>query len=383
MQLFRNIEKARFVSRPNRFTCVCTFKGRPVKAYLPNPGRLHELLLPGSSLYLERSGSGGRSTALTVVAVDRGGLPVLLHTQRTNDIAQYLIQRGLVPGLEGARILKREVKKGPSRFDFLLEKRGERVLLEVKSCTLFSRTVAMFPDAVTERGRRHVEELSELSGHGTVGEVLFIVNNPNVKFFMPDFHTDLAFARTLLGARDRIKITPLSIRLNSDLSLSERVRLLAVPWDIIEREAGDRGAYIIVLKLSRPGTIDVGGLGRVSFKKGFYIYVGSARKGLGKRILRHRRRIKRPFWHIDYLRGVCEFLYSLPVRTSDDIECHLAGEILKLSDRYVHGFGSSDCNCPSHLFATREDPMHSKRFHELLEHFRMERLVTGAAQRSV
>ncbi len=383
MRLFGDLEQARFISRPNRFIVLCTIGGRTIRAYLPNPGRLQELLLPGVRLYLEGSGDGKRSTDRTVVAVERRGAPVLLHTHRTNDIACYLIERGLVPGLEGARILKKEVTEGRSRFDFLLQKGKYKVLVEVKSCTLFSQSVAMFPDAVTERGRRHVEELVEISGSykGTKGQVIFIVSNPGVRYFMPDFHTDPEFARALIAARKKIKITPISIRLKCDLTLSDRVRPLHIPWHVVEREAKDRGAYILVLELPEDRTLEVGALGSIRFGKGYYVYVGSALRGLSARIARHRRRGKKLFWHIDYLREAATLLYSFPVRTSEDIECILAGRFSRLAKGCVPGFGSSDCGCRSHLFIFEEDPLRSEGFFRVLEQFRMERLVKGLNSR--
>ena len=377
MRLFGKIETASFISRPNRFTVICRLEGKSVKAYLPNPGRLHELLLPGATLYLEKSDNPGRKMPLTLVAVESDCYIVPLHTHRTNDIAEYLIRKGLVPGLEGAEIIKREVTVGSSRFDFLLKRGSERIILEVKSCTLFSRYAAMFPDAITARGRRHVEELSALTKGDTRGHVLFVVNRPDVKYFLPDFHTDLEFSRTLLAVKDRLAITPVAIGITEGLYVRPKVRVLDIPWDIVKKEAVDGGSYLIVLRLPREKTIEVGGLGAIKFKKGFYVYVGSARKNLSKRIERHRRERKRFRWHIDYLREKAEFLHDLPMRTRDDIECAVAGALRNTAGWEIPGFGSSDCPCPTHLFGFEEDPLSAKKFHELLLYFRVDRFFEG------
>ncbi|MFQ5442450.1 MAG: DNA/RNA nuclease SfsA [Thermodesulfobacteriota bacterium] len=377
MLLFGPTEKAEFISRPNRFVVVCRCKGEEIRAYLPNPGRLTELLLPGVTLYIEKSQNPARKLPYTAVAVERGESPIILHTHRANDIAEYLIIKRLVPGLEKYEILKREVTVGGSRFDFLLGEKGRgrrKKLLEVKSCTLFSSYAAMFPDAVTVRGRRHVDELSALSGDKTTGHVLFIVNNPEVDFFIPDYHTDLEFARTLLAARNKIPITPLAIRVNKNLELNDRVRVIKIPWEIVEREARDSGAYLVVLRMDKEMTIPVGASGEQKFKKGFYVYAGSAKKNLSKRIQRHRKRgKKKKFWHIDYLRECSQFLYVLPVRTADDIECPLSKGLKEISNFTVPGFGSSDCACPSHLFGFDVDPLNLKEFHDLLNWFRVDR----------
>lgn len=374
MKFFNNPRKVVFLSRPNRFVVLCDLDGRVVKAFLPNPGRLWELLLPGVVIYLEEVFREGRKLPFTAVAVERDGHPVMLHTHTNNDVARHLIERGLVPSLKGAEIIKREVTVGKSRFDFLLKKGVRDIYLEVKSCTLFSKEVAMFPDAITERGRRHLEELSALS-YGTTGSaVLFIIHCPSVEHFLPEYHTDLAFAETLLDVRKRVRIIPLAVGWRNDLSIMAEVREVNLPWKMVEREARDRGCYLLILRLRKGAAIEVGKLGTVRFRKGYYTYVGSAKRCLSKRVERHRKLRKRLFWHIDYLRSVAEFHVVLPIRTSDDLECEVAGAVKDMADGEIPGFGASDCSCPSHLFRTEGDPMADPRFHSLVLHYRMDRL---------
>ena len=150
------------------------FDDRVLNAFLPNPGRLQELLLPGVRLHLvEDRGNPLRKTSYTVVAVERDGVPIMLHTHRTNQVARYLIEEGFIKALNAARIVKAEATVGRSRFDFLLEDvHGERYL-EVKSCTLVGKRVAMFPDAITERGARHLDELARLSHDEQEGDRSF------------------------------------------------------------------------------------------------------------------------------------------------------------------------------------------------------------------
>ena len=377
MRFFKSTRKASFVARPNRFVLVCDLDGKTVRAYLPNPGRLQELLFPGVEVWLEESDDPNRKMAYTAVAVvDWRGEPVVLHTHVMNDVAQHLLERGLVPGLEGARIVGREVTRGRSRFDFLLEEGKREILLEVKSCTLFSRRVAMFPDAVTARGKKHVEELAQLSGERTRGAVLFLVNSLRPEIFLPDFHTDLAFSRTLLGVRKKSKIIPRAIGWTRRLALRKKVRLLNIPWDRVERDAHDSGSYLVVLRLRRARTIEVGRLGRIRFEPGFYTYIGSARRSLSKRIERHRRLRKKMHWHIDYLRAVAEWHAALPVLSADDLECSIASALRETAQGVTRAFGSSDCDCDSHLVWSAKDPLQTRAFQELLQSFRMERLTS-------
>ncbi|MFC1889260.1 DNA/RNA nuclease SfsA, partial [Thermodesulfobacteriota bacterium] len=308
-------------------------------------------------------------------AVERDGLPILLHTHKTNDAAGYLIGLGAIPGLEGARVVRAEVKVGRSRFDFLLDRAGEEIFLEVKSCTLVGDRVAMFPDAVTERGARHVHELAKMSEEGTRTAVLFLVHWPHADIFMPDFHTDLRFAETLLACHDAVKVIAASAVWDRGLALLPESRALDIPWKTIETEARDRGSYLVLMRLPRTRVLEIGRLGRVRFPRGHYIYVGSAMANLSRRVERHAKVRKRMHWHIDRFRPHALFVDALAIRSSDRLECEIAGAVGALSDWLVPGFGCSDCACPSHLFGFAGDPLTREGFHRLLAWFRMDRLA--------
>ncbi len=375
MRLFKNIEKAVFLSRPNRFTIICDLEGKKVKAYLANPGRLWELLLPGVSLHVEKTNSPELKLPYRVVAVEKNGQPVVIHTHKINDAARFLLEKGLVPGLEEAVVVKKEVKKGCSRFDFLLQKGSLDIFLEVKSCTLFTDKVAMFPDAPTSRGKRHVDELARISSNKIKGVVLFLINSFETEVFLPDYHTDLNFVKSLCSARGKIMIIPLAIRWREDLSLTSKIRLLKVPWKVLEREAKDGGSYLVVLRLSKKKCVETGALGKINFKRGFYLYVGSAKKNLSARMERHKRLRKKLFWHIDYFREVAEICTLIPIRSKDDLECEIAKALKEISDWNVPNFGSSDCSCGSHLFGMHKNPISSVKFQNFLQYFRMGRLT--------
>lgn len=352
----------------------CTFNGRTVSAFLPNPGRLQELLLSGATLSVVEEGRNPmRKTSYTVVAVERDGIPIMLHTHCTNQVARYLIEEGLIEGLGTARIVKAEVAVGRSRFDFLLEDECGEFYLEVKSCTLVGERVAMFPDAVTERGAKHLNELAAFSREGKRAAVLFVVHWPFAEFFMPDYHTDLHFATTLLNVHDRVNIIPVAVRWHDDLSLAPEAKVLPIPWDFIAREAKDRGAYLLLLKLPRDLKIDVGSLGPVMFRKGFYVYVGSAMVNLTARIARHKRMRKHFHWHVDTLRDKAQFERALVIRSSARLECEVVAALSRIAEWSVPRFGSSDCPCESHLFGFGDDPTRLGTFQKILQHFRMDR----------
>ena len=367
---------ARFISRPNRFLVICEGKecGR-VKAFLPNPGRLLELLLPEVRLYLIHNPdkTSNRATEYTVLAVERDGKPILLHTHWCNVMARQLLDAGVVPGLEETRVIRQEVKTGHSRFDFLLEDSRGRWYVEVKSCTLFGNGVAMFPDAVTARGKRHLMELDEIAGNGEARcAVLFIVQTDDATCFMPDYHTDPEFADAMLAVRHRVPIIPLPIAWDNDLHFRVAGPPLPIPWDYIAEENKDRGAYLLLLHLKEEQSLEIGALGTLHFAAGWYIYVGSAMNSLKARLARHTRKRKNKHWHIDYLRDADDTVECLPIRTSKRLECDLAHALAAHCPESVTDFGSSDCKCPSHLFYLNRNPLQQPWFHDVLQRYRME-----------
>jgi sugar fermentation stimulation protein A len=369
---------ARFLARPNRFLVRCEAKGlREIDAFLPNPGRLWELLLPGASLYVHkprtRNGRNSRRrTEHTVLAVERDGRPIFLHTHETNRAARYLLEHDLIPPLQGFRIKRAEVPVGKSRFDFLLSKDGEELYLEVKSCTLFGNGVAMFPDAVTARGRRHLLELAEMSRRGFRAAVLFLVHYPEVRWFMPDYHTDMEFSEALLDVREKVQLIPAAIGWNRDLTLDrEPTKILTIPWDYLKGEVKDRGSYLLIVEVPEKTRLQVGGLGARNFPKGYYVYVGSAMSDLSARLARHQRKTKRLHWHIDFLTARADRIVPLPIRSSERLECGIAEALAAILEPGPGGFGSSDCRCATHLFFSPTNPLGSAQFHRVLQSFRM------------
>lgn len=372
MRYFKSFKKAVFVARPNRFIVECTVRKKSIRAYLPNPGRLWELFFPGTVLYLVKNPAPGR-TDHTVVAVERDGIPIMLHTHVNNLVARQLMAEGSVPGLERARVVRPEVTIGKSRFDFLLQQDGTDVVAEIKSCTLVGNRIAMFPDAVTVRGTRHLLELAELSKEGKKAVVLFLVHWAKADFFMPEWHTDLELARTMLAVRDKVRIIALSVAWMSDLTPGA-IREIPIPWDLVEQEAHDRGSYIFIVKLKRDRRLKIDGLGEIKFRKGYYCYAGSAKADLGKRLERHQRSRKKLFSHIDHLRAVADYHAAIPIRASEDLACRIAAGLAKIADWELPGFGMSECGCSTHLYGLHEDPVHNRAFIDLLMYFRMDRL---------
>ena len=202
---FGPLVRAVFLERPNRFLAICQLEcsSETVEAHVADPGRLKELLVPGAVVYLRSSDNPTRRTKWSVILVEApGAVLVSLQSALVNQLTDMALRNKAVAELEDWELVNREYTVGKSRFDFLLRKsRGKQMLLEVKSCTLVQDGMAMFPDAVTTRGRRHLQELTHLQASGAYGgTVLFVVQRSDARAFKPAEHIDPQFAEALRQA---------------------------------------------------------------------------------------------------------------------------------------------------------------------------------------
>ncbi len=200
---YKNIEKGRFIERPNRFIAKVEINGQIETVHVKNTGRCRELLREGCTVYLEKSDNPERKTKYDLIAVEkqRDGKPPLLinmDSQIPNAAAEEWLGKG---GLfsENA-VIRREVKYGASRFDFYIEDGDRKAFLEVKGVTLEKDGVAMFPDAPTERGIKHINELISCISDGYEAYILFVIQMKEVSLFTPNYETHAAFGKALCEA---------------------------------------------------------------------------------------------------------------------------------------------------------------------------------------
>ena len=197
---YPNIKEAVFASRPNRFVAKVMIDGEIHTVHVKNTGRCKELLWDGRTVYLTRTNNVHRKTEYDLVSVlkDREGLPPLIinidSTAPNDAVAEWLEGSGLFS--ENCRI-KREHTVGRSRFDFYVEDGDRRALIEVKGVTLESEGIVMFPDAPTERGVKHLRELSELVAKGYEAYVIFVIALNDAKYFTPNYKTHREFGESL------------------------------------------------------------------------------------------------------------------------------------------------------------------------------------------
>ena len=192
--------EAEFVERPNRFLTRVRLCGEIVDSHLPDPGRLLELLIRGARVLVKEENGKNRKTQFSTQAVYAGETLISLNTIIPNRFVSYLLKNQGLAFLQEWEFQKQEVSYGNSRFDFQLKKNNSIMVLEVKSVTLVEKGIAKFPDAVTERGRRHVNHLVELATEGLDVMILFVVQRPDAECFQPQWERDPEFSSALLEA---------------------------------------------------------------------------------------------------------------------------------------------------------------------------------------
>lgn len=192
---YKNIIKAQFVDRPNRFIAHCVVDGRQETVHVKNTGRCKELLTDNATVYLEKSNNPNRKTMFDLVAVEKGSMLVNMDSQSPNQAAYEWLKNGGY--LKNPTLIKPEAKFGASRIDFYLENESEKAFVEVKGVTLENDGVACFPDAPTQRGTKHLNELITAKEQGYKTAVLFVVQMKGCTKFVPNDATDKAFADTL------------------------------------------------------------------------------------------------------------------------------------------------------------------------------------------
>lgn len=201
---YHHVKRAVFRLRPNRFIAECALDGESVTAHVPNTGRCRELLLPGATVYLEENANPGRKTRYTLVSVQKGERLVNIDSLAPNRAFGEAAAAGLLrlPGFDiPLARLAPERTFGASRFDFYLESGRRKGYAEVKGVTLEENGVALFPDAPTARGLKHVRALAEAVRAGYSGFVIFVIQMADVRYFAPNRQMHPAFADALLEAQ--------------------------------------------------------------------------------------------------------------------------------------------------------------------------------------
>ena len=193
---YQRMEKAAFLARPNRFIAHVLLDGEEVVCHVKNTGRCRELLIPGAEVWLERGTNPQRKTLYDLIAVRKGERLINMDAQAPNRVfAEWASQ--LEPEMTA---LRAEYTYGQSRLDFCLETPQGLHLVEVKGVTLEEGGHTRFPDAPTERGIKHLQELIRAVENGHKASVVFVIQMENVLDFAPNDATHPAFGAALRQA---------------------------------------------------------------------------------------------------------------------------------------------------------------------------------------
>lgn len=220
---YSDIHKAVFLERPNRFIAHCTVDGMLETVHVKNTGRCRELLVPGATVYLEKSSNPNRKTAYDLVTVETPFGLVNMDAAAPNQVAGELLRAGAI--LSSPTLVRPEVRFGASRLDFYAENDQQRLFVEVKGVTLRQGAWAVFPDAPTVRGAKHMGELVQAVAQGYRAMALLIVQMGGCTAFRPNRETDPAFCRALRDARAAgvevravdCRVTPNTVTANREL----------------------------------------------------------------------------------------------------------------------------------------------------------------------
>lgn len=197
------LTQARFIKRLNRFEALIEIGGEQHHAHVPNSGRLRELLTEGATILAREFDNPGRKTRFGLLLARKDGIWVSVDSSNMpNKIVHETLTQGGFGQFRDFGVMRREVVMGGSRFDFGLFADGREYYLEVKGVSLVEGRIAYFPDAPTERGARHLEELTRLKRDGKGAGVIFVVQREDADAVRPNDRTDKAFGNALRAARE-------------------------------------------------------------------------------------------------------------------------------------------------------------------------------------
>lgn len=226
--VYSKMVTATFIERPNRFIAFCEVAGQIEKVHVKNTGKCQELLIKGVTVYLETSDDPKRKTKYSLIAVQKGNRLINMDSQAPNGVVEEALREGKLqlPGIEGGLVhMKREQTYGASRFDFYMESNTQKIYMEVKGVTLEQDGFVMFPDARTERGLRHVEELIKAKEEGYEAYLLFVIQMQDVTYFTPHQVRHPEFAEALRRAYHQgvkiiayeCEVTPSTLQLTKEV----------------------------------------------------------------------------------------------------------------------------------------------------------------------
>lgn len=206
---YEKIVTGKFKARPNRFIATVDIGGNTEKAHVKNTGRCRELLVPDAKVYLQDHGEnmGTRKLRYSLIGVEKikngRALIINMDSQAPNKVVKEALESGAIrlEGMTEIEYIKSEASYGDSRLDFyVIDKKGQEAYLEVKGVTLEEEGVARFPDAPTQRGIKHLEDLIKIIKTGKKAFIIFIIQMKQTARLEPNDRTHKSFGDTLRKA---------------------------------------------------------------------------------------------------------------------------------------------------------------------------------------
>ena len=203
-----------FLRRYKRFLVdILLDNGEMITAHCTNTGSLKSCLIENAPVVVSKANNTSRKTKYTWEMIKVRGTWMGVNTQRANEIAFELLKQNKIKGFENLKFLKREVKFDSSRFDIYAESDREKIFIEVKNVTYREGDFALFPDAETKRGQKHIEQLLEAKEKGFRVALFFIIQRDDVKLFKAADEIDPIYAKLLLKAyRNGVEILPIMVK---------------------------------------------------------------------------------------------------------------------------------------------------------------------------
>ena len=204
--IYENIVKGKFLERPNRFIAHCEVNGKKEVVHVKNTGKCKELLVPGTTVFLEEHNNPNRKTKFSLISVIKNNRIINMDSQVPNKVVYEALVNGVIklPGLDEEIVnIRCEKTYKSSRFDVYIETENKKAFVEVKGVTLEEDDVVLFPDAKTERGVKHVLELVEASKDGYLAYIVFVVQMSDVKYFTPNIERHKEFGEALSYAKSQ------------------------------------------------------------------------------------------------------------------------------------------------------------------------------------
>lgn len=212
---YQNIKKAKFINRPNRFIANIEIDNNIEVCHVKNTGRCKELLIENADIFVQEFDLTKRKTKYDLISVYKGMKLINMDSQAPNKVFHEWVKKENL--FSNINLIKPEFQYKNSRFDFYIETDNKKILVEVKGVTLEEDGVVRFPDAPTERGLKHIKELSDCLEDGYEAYVVFIIQLSGVLYFAPNYKTHKQFGEALKEARENgVKVIAMECMVTED-----------------------------------------------------------------------------------------------------------------------------------------------------------------------